>query len=656
MFLPVSNNLQWPLSVDYGISATFGEFRHGHFHAGIDLKTGGKDGLPVYASASGTIYRINIRKRGYGKAIYIRHKNGLITVYAHLQTFEEKILHLESILAEKQIDKGKYPGNIFLSIPVKSKQLIAFSGETGAGLPHLHFEVRRNENEPINPFSAGLVRKDRKKPVIQSISFKPLLANSFISFSPEIKSFSRKIIKHIDPAQLPVLVGSIEPFIATFDRIGASNKVGIFKLIIKIDGKILNSYSFNKLSYSTNHRVGLIYDLNTSGFSPTHYNYRLGGILQNKLSFYHKCNFSCGLIKTSNLKKGKHIVTVEASDFAGNRDIIKFPFQSLPSYTNLFYNYKNKTLETKLLNLSLHPHGTFLTIKGKIGKSSSFPTILVSSKSSKVIKIPLIIPKKNTFTASIDLYDFVLDNMSLITIMAVDTMTFLKGKRKILRKFRYKIQYFETGKNQVFHANNITLMFRKKTLFSNLFLTAKKIKPNFFSNLIPVGFATQIKPRDVSFDKPALLKIIYNTSNIDQKKIGIYSFDYRHHRWNYLVPENDSKNSGSLNVSIRYLSTFCLFIDNVSPKLSLSKIPSNEFQKGTLLHITAIDKGMGIDDETILSFIDNKKCLSEYDPDRKWITIPLPIGLKEGKHQLKVSVSDRGGNKAKPFFMNFQFK
>src|SRR5215510_4173327 len=71
----------WPLREKYGISATFGEYCYDHFHAGIDLSTNGDTGLPVLAVADGEVYRLKIQKRGYGKAIYIRHEGGVVSVY-----------------------------------------------------------------------------------------------------------------------------------------------------------------------------------------------------------------------------------------------------------------------------------------------------------------------------------------------------------------------------------------------------------------------------------------------------------------------------------------------------------------------------------------------------------------------------------------------
>ena len=73
------------------LSGTMGELRGDHFHMGIDIKTFGKTGYPVYASENGYIERIRVSESGYGKAIYIKHLDGKKTVYAHLNIFNKII-------------------------------------------------------------------------------------------------------------------------------------------------------------------------------------------------------------------------------------------------------------------------------------------------------------------------------------------------------------------------------------------------------------------------------------------------------------------------------------------------------------------------------------------------------------------------------------
>lgn len=76
-----------PLDIELVLSGTFAELRSNHFHSGLDIKTKQREGLSVYATASGYISRIKISHYGYGKAIYITHPNGYVTVHGHLQRF-----------------------------------------------------------------------------------------------------------------------------------------------------------------------------------------------------------------------------------------------------------------------------------------------------------------------------------------------------------------------------------------------------------------------------------------------------------------------------------------------------------------------------------------------------------------------------------------
>ena len=76
-----------PLKIPLLMSANFGELRPNHFHSGIDLKTQGRIGLPVYAMDDGYVSRVVVSPWGFGRAVYINHSSGLTTVYGHLDRF-----------------------------------------------------------------------------------------------------------------------------------------------------------------------------------------------------------------------------------------------------------------------------------------------------------------------------------------------------------------------------------------------------------------------------------------------------------------------------------------------------------------------------------------------------------------------------------------
>jgi len=89
-FIPLINFSQntptWvpPLDIPIKLSGTFGEIRSNHFHAGLDIRTEGRQGLKVNNVQNGWINRIRISTGGYGKALYIQHYDGTTSVYAHL--------------------------------------------------------------------------------------------------------------------------------------------------------------------------------------------------------------------------------------------------------------------------------------------------------------------------------------------------------------------------------------------------------------------------------------------------------------------------------------------------------------------------------------------------------------------------------------------
>ena len=127
-----------PLDGNIGLSATFAEFRTGHFHAGLDMRTGGVVDKPVYAAADGYVAKVSISPWGGGKILYIKHPNGYTTVYMHLNSYAGEIG--KAVLKEQYAQKSYSIVKMFKpdELPVKKGQLVAYSGNTGgSGGPHL---------------------------------------------------------------------------------------------------------------------------------------------------------------------------------------------------------------------------------------------------------------------------------------------------------------------------------------------------------------------------------------------------------------------------------------------------------------------------------------------------------------------------------------
>src|SRR5436190_20619423 len=86
-----TNFFRLPLDTALVLSGTFAEIRTNHFHSGIDISTNETEGKDVLAAADGYVSRIKVAPDGFGKALYITHRNGYVTVYGTLQRYDNTI-------------------------------------------------------------------------------------------------------------------------------------------------------------------------------------------------------------------------------------------------------------------------------------------------------------------------------------------------------------------------------------------------------------------------------------------------------------------------------------------------------------------------------------------------------------------------------------
>lgn len=256
---------QSPLAIPLDISGSFGELRSNHFHSGLDFKTSGVEGLPVYATGDGYVSRIKISPFGYGKAIYITHPNGFTSVYGHLQKANGAI---QELIKKKQYQEQSFEVEMYLyptELPVKKGDVIAFSGNTGgSGAPHLHFEFRDTKSEQIiNPMHFGFKKiiKDERKPIIQGIVVYPLDSTTVNNAQKPINiSFN----KQADGTYLSTKVkanGRIAFGINAYDYCtNAYNKNGLYKVKAYLNGVLQYQYGFDTFAFDESRYINNFID------------------------------------------------------------------------------------------------------------------------------------------------------------------------------------------------------------------------------------------------------------------------------------------------------------------------------------------------------------------------------------------------------------
>ncbi len=313
-----------PLDLPLKLSGNFGEIRGSHFHAGIDIKTNGKEGFPIKSILNGHVTRISISTRGYGKAIYIDHPNGTTSVYAHLKKFSKKI---EAIIKNHQYQNKKFEIQKFFKkdeIKIEKEELIGYSGNTGGSSgPHLHFEIRNQKNQnPLNPLNFGYKILDSKEPTINNLFVYSLDENKVFQNGQQNKLIKLKKINNSLYEANPIELGGNFGFgVQSFDRHDLSyNKNGVYKTILKINDKKVFEIIFDKLSFNDSKYINYLID---------YFAYREKKIKITKLflgeipkfSFFSETNNNGNFF----FKEGKNYnVKIELFDFNNNSTSIKF--------------------------------------------------------------------------------------------------------------------------------------------------------------------------------------------------------------------------------------------------------------------------------------------------------------------------------------------
>ncbi|MDY0781525.1 M23 family metallopeptidase [Tenacibaculum sp. IB213877] len=331
-----------PLKVPVALAGTFGELRSNHFHSGVDIKTLGKEGLPIYAPADGYISRIKVAQYGFGKALYIKHPNGYTTVYAHLQKFAP---HIQQYVKNVQYQKESYyTGNLFpdaSKFPIKKGEIIGYTGDTGSsGGPHLHYEIRDSSTDHIiNPLLFGLNAEDTKAPTIKSLMAFPLNEDSRIN-----QSANKTVINFKNMGNGTYLAestnasGLIGLGIRAYDQLNkAPNKNGLYSLEMKVNGERVYYHDVETFSFAESKYINLLIDYE-------HYanykkriqkTYKVKG---NKLSLYEHLKNDGKLM----IRPGEnYAIEIIAKDYAGNTSTLKLPIRGVKN--NMIFRERDTT-------------------------------------------------------------------------------------------------------------------------------------------------------------------------------------------------------------------------------------------------------------------------------------------------------------------------
>jgi murein DD-endopeptidase MepM/ murein hydrolase activator NlpD len=324
----VRYSYRMPMDLPMHLSGTFAEFRTDHFHSGIDLRTNGVEGFPVYAIADGFVSRVVVSPVGFGKAVYIDHPStGHTSVYAHLKRFAAPI---DAYVRNEQYRQERFAVNLLpeaKQIPVKKGMVIGYSGNSGSsGGPHLHFEIRDAATQHIlNPLAFGFKVHDTQAPIITLLVVYPESPNARIQNKASaliVRPLLSRGIYGLPDNALVTAGGPISFGLGAYDQSqGSIGRNGVYSMELFIDSLRFFSFKADRFSFDDTRYVNSMTDY---GFNLSYQS----RIVRTRRDAFNHLRFLANYHQNQGVfvpQPGRtYAIRWVVSDFVGNRAELRF--------------------------------------------------------------------------------------------------------------------------------------------------------------------------------------------------------------------------------------------------------------------------------------------------------------------------------------------
>ncbi len=660
----------WPTDASRAITSTFAEYRPGRFHAGIDIKTWGKTGYNIFAIRDGYISRIRVSPYGYGRALYLTLDTGESVVYGHLQSFNREI---EDYVRSEQEKRGKYGIQLFLNsekFKYKQGDYLGKTGQTGVGYPHLHFEMRNPNGEPINPFGKGYIVADYTVPVISKVSFIPLNAGSMVNgdWRPVVTGTISSRKGHY-VLNKPVTVSGLVGFgVSAYDIMdNIPNKFGTYKNRLYIDDKLVFSSIYKKFSYAENNLALLDRDfrLNQTGFGNFYKLYIDNG---NTLSFYLNNQYLHGAVYFYNgpangiqqspgvtvMNGASHTFRMVVQDYWENESevagqlIVETPefidtvSAGGPFDFSSFLNYSSISSDSTFYFINPEFYDNYIRLEFEPCNNIQDGAIISYQFANREIQPLPVFKKNNKLVGAVPLSPDINGPLMIFVEKIINGISIKQNK---LLEFETIVK---KRSQTVFSRDGLcSIEFSSNSLFKPIFVRMNAEIPDSNGQYKFASKIYDVEPKDVAMNKGALIRIKYNDKT-PAEKTGIY-YKSNNGKWVFFgnIHEEENRNIAG------YVGTFgahALIVDEEPPEI-LSLYPGNNAHLRTSdPQLTAVFKDtlsglMG--EENMQLLLDGKKVIAEYDPEKLLLFYKVRQPLVKGEHTLELFLKDRCGNIAR---------
>ncbi len=650
--------LLWPLEVPGVLLSSFGEYRYDHLHAGLDISTEGGTGYKVFAADQGLIYRLKVEWRGYGRALYLRHPGGRISVYGHLERFEDSTLGLERRVANRQAQaRTRYPGDIYIDppLPVRRGQVIAYSGESGVGLPHLHFELRERDDQPLDPFAAGLrPPADHRPPVLESVTMTSADPASVIDGT--LRERTLRLVRRGGVFTTDRAVRLSGPFLAVlsaYDPVGSSGRSGVHAIEATLDGRPVYELTFRTFRFDQYPQSGLIYDHTLSHLGPSKYAYRLFRLPGNDLA---------GSSATGNgemggerlmldATPGPHRLEISVGDEAGNIsrarvDLLVGAVESSapqPTPTSAVSNLAGGDAPLVV------GWPRFLEILLPRSLASDSALLLEAGGGQEMLA--RFLPRDDSYLSAAVDYARAARSPGLSIVTSVEP-------RKEVARVPLQTRFVTRAQGDVLRTGEMEITLPPKSRFYDGPFVVRRNQATVPPGLVAVGSALDLLPFGDALDQPSTMTFRLDEATAAQvRALGIYRFDPDLGRWGY---EGGDLDPSGRTITLRFhrYGRFALLRDAMPPVLVDVRPGDGARHVGRQPHFLARveEVGMGLNFDGVSFNLDGAPLESEFDPDHGQSQPLMTPTLAPGWHRLRVTAIDRAGNASAPVEVSFEVR
>lgn len=607
------------------LSGGLGDLRANHFHAGLDIRTQGHEGLEVYAAADGYVSRIAVFTGGYGNVVFIKHPNGLTTVYGHLKTLNDTLgryLRAEQYRQKTfEIDLRLKPGQF----RVEKGEVIALSGNTGgSGGPHLHFEVRDANDDLLNPLRFNFPElSDDIPPYFERIALKTLTPRSRINGEYNRTTYIpvRQPDGSYSITQPITASGVIGLELLAYDKTnGSPYRNGLNCVEIRFDGREVFAYNMDAFPHEQTRfiNVHMNYEVEQTSGQRYHRAYVANG---NGLNLY-QYDSADGLARKGKLSllDGKpHEVTITLFDAYENAAELHFTLLPEPATVD-----QTDGLSTSAAagtpNVTIQTDDHVLKLTAKNLPAGVVPVAQLFAGHSRTA-LPASYVRNNQVVYLIDLSASLPDSVQI-------------GSGILQTNLRKRVM---PGQADCYEDGDIRLQFSPQTLFDTLDLAVRKLPGaggilEINQSSIPLNdyLTVTVKPQAstigsiVATDSTGRLiperTQMYLTSGGKRKNLGGV--------WK----------NGRIEFKTRELGRFQLFTDTIPPKIQL--ITKNS----VTISAKISDNLSGIN--TFRAFVNGEWVLMQYDYKRALIWSDKLDPAQAFRGDIVLEVTDRAGNVA----------